>query len=60
MPKGIIAGFFDTYLIRIIMSNMKKHVLIKYFNLLTCAQHSIACRMLSVISIFLYVYSNYL
>ena len=58
MPKGIIAGLFDTYLIRIIMSNIKKHI--KYFNLLTCAQHSLACRMLSVISIFLYVYPNYL
>ena len=26
MPKGIIAGFYDTYLIRIIMSNMEEHV----------------------------------
>ena len=43
------------------MNNMEEHVLIqKYFNLLTCAQHSIACQMLSVISNFLYIQINYL
>ena len=31
MPKGIKAGFFDTYLIRIIMSNMEEYVLIQIF-----------------------------
>ena len=31
MPKEIIAGFFYTYLIRIIMSNMEEHVLIQIF-----------------------------
>ena len=37
------------------MSNMEELVLIQIFlNLLTCAQHSIACRMLSVISKFIY------
>ena len=36
------------------MSNMEEHVLIQifYLYLLSCAQHSIACRMLSVISKF--------
>ena len=38
------------------MSNMEEHVLIQIFNLLTCAQYSIACRMLSVISKFIYMY----
>ena len=31
MPKGIQAGFVDTYLIRIIMRNMEEHVLIQIF-----------------------------
>ena len=31
MPKGIIAGFFNTYLIKIIMSNMEEYVLTQKF-----------------------------
>ena len=32
------------------MSNIEEHVLNQIFRFLTCAQHSIACQMLSVIS----------
>ena len=42
------------------MSNMEEHVLIQIFNLLTCAQHSTACRMLSVITKFFACIFKYL